>query len=104
MTAQFEFFDGPDALQPAPTLPEGVRYHPELIGAADEALLRAALRLPAEWPRAVDVGAQHSAGKRAPLLNHVPHPARGLRGAQPPCELPFQIITGLLNRLPHHLT
>jgi len=44
MTAQFELFDGPDAFQPAPNLPEGLRYQPELIGAADEAMFLARVR------------------------------------------------------------
>jgi alkylated DNA repair dioxygenase AlkB len=44
MTAQFELFDRPDSPRPLPALPEGMRYRPEVIGAADEAALLACVR------------------------------------------------------------
>lgn len=44
MTAQFDLFAGADAPEPALKRPAGLRYQPELIGAADEAMLVARVR------------------------------------------------------------
>lgn len=44
MTPQFELFTGDDAPEPRQKLPDGFRYHPELIERADENALLAQLR------------------------------------------------------------
>ncbi|MDP3584279.1 MAG: alpha-ketoglutarate-dependent dioxygenase AlkB [Thiobacillus sp.] len=44
MTAQFELFNAVETPRPEPEYPEGFRYQPELLGAADEAALLARVR------------------------------------------------------------